>query len=232
MSLSSRARFPTEGCASDMASLSPRAQTGAMRRHAMAVTVAALTLAIIATGCGGSGASPSRPSATRSSAPQSASSAASKVTFANWPTYGRTSSRSGEVSRGVHLPLHHSWTANLDGAVYGEPIVVGGKVIAATENDSVYALDSSTGKVLWRKHLGSPQPLSGLPCGDIDPLGITGTPAYDAKTGSVFVVAETNGGHHTLWALKATTGHKRWHRSLDVEKHRNRKAEQERSALL
>ena len=84
----------------------------------------------------------------------------------------------------------------------------------------------------WHKGLGRAQPLSGLPCGNIDPLGITGTPAYDATTGSVFVVAETVGGHHTLWALNAATGQKRWHESLDVLPQRNRKAEQERSAVL
>jgi hypothetical protein len=63
-------------------------------------------------------------------------------------------------------------------------------------------------------------------------LGVTGTPAYDVHTGSVFMVAETRGGHHTLWALNATNGHKRWHRSLDVLPNRNRRAEQERSAVL
>jgi outer membrane protein assembly factor BamB len=46
------------------------------------------------------------------------------------------------------------------------------------------------------------------------------------------VVAETLGGHHTLWALNAANGHRRWHRTLDVLPDRNRSAEQERSALL
>jgi outer membrane protein assembly factor BamB len=45
-------------------------------------------------------------------------------------------------------------------------------------------------------------------------------------------VAETVGGHHTLWALNTATGHRRWHRSLDVLPDRNRKAQQERSAVL
>jgi outer membrane protein assembly factor BamB len=148
-----------------------------------------------------------------------------------WPTYQRTAGRAGTAT-GVGASLHRSWTAQLDGGVYGEPVVAGHLLIAATERDTVYALHPHTGKVVWHRHLGHPQPQSGLPCGDIDPLGITGTPAYDAKTGSVFVVTETTGGHHTLWALGAANGHRRWHRSLDVEKHRNRKAEQERSALL
>lgn len=110
--------------------------------------------------------------------------------------------------------------------------MVGSSLVAATEGNDVFGLDARTGHTRWRTHLGKPQPLSGLPCGDIDPLGITGTPAYDRQTGSVFVVAETDGGHHTLWALSAATGRKRWHRSLDVLPHRDRKAEQERSAVL
>jgi outer membrane protein assembly factor BamB len=102
----------------------------------------------------------------------------------------------------------------------------------ATEKNWVYGLRATTGARIWRRHLGPAQALSDLPCGNIDPLGITGTPAYDATTGSVFAVAETTGGHHTLWALRATTGHRRWHRSLDVLPTRNRSAEQQRSALL
>ena len=31
------------------------------------------------------------------------------------------------------------WRAELDGAVYGQPLVIGNRVIAATENDTVYA---------------------------------------------------------------------------------------------
>jgi outer membrane protein assembly factor BamB len=154
------------------------------------------------------------------------------TSFTTWGTYHRTPSRSGRTAKAAGTPLHQAWSKGLGQAVYGEPLVVGTTLIAATEGNKVYGLNASTGKVRWKKGLGRPQPLSGLPCGDIDPLGITGTPAYDARTGSVFMVAETQGGHHTLWALNATTGHKRWHRSLDVLPHRNRKAEQERSAVL
>jgi outer membrane protein assembly factor BamB len=110
--------------------------------------------------------------------------------------------------------------------------VVGDTLIAATEGNQVFGLNARTGVRRWKTGLGTPQPLSGLPCGNIDPLGVTGTPAYDRGTGSVFMVAETVGGHHTLWALNAANGHKRWHVSLDVLPNRNRKAEQERSAVL
>jgi outer membrane protein assembly factor BamB len=86
--------------------------------------------------------------------------------------------------------------------------------------------------VRWHVELGTPQPLSGLPCGNIDPLGITGTPAYGAGTGSVYVAAETLGGHHTLWALNPLTGARRWHRGLATQHNRNPTAEQQRGALL
>jgi polyvinyl alcohol dehydrogenase (cytochrome) len=126
---------------------------------------------------------------------------------AAWPTYGRDFARTG-VAAGVATagPLRVSWQAHLDGAVYGQPLLVGTLVIAATENDSVYALDSSTGKVVWRTHVGTPVPLADLPCGNIDPLGITGTPVYDAGNGLVYAVAETSGYHHLLLGISVTTG--------------------------
>ena len=90
------------------------------------------------------------------------------------------------------------WTTQLDGAVYAQPLVLGTTVVAATEGGSLYGLSLATGGVLWRTHIADPIPLSSLPCGNINPLGITGTPAYDAATGLVLAVAETAGGHHVL----------------------------------
>src|SRR5439155_27290086 len=101
--------------------------------------------------------------------------------------------------------LSVAWTAPLDGAVYGQPLVVGGRVFAATENDTVYALNPAGG-VLWSAHVGQPEPLSDLPCGNIDPLGITSTMVYDPGTNRVFALAETTGGAHTLFGINADTG--------------------------
>jgi outer membrane protein assembly factor BamB len=117
----------------------------------------------------------------------------------DWPTYHRDAARTGAApALPAAGPLAIAWRRPLDGAVYGQPLVVGSTVIAATENDSVYGLDRATGAILWRTHLGTPVPLSALPCGDIDPLGITGTPVYDPATGLVYAVAETTGYHHVL----------------------------------
>ncbi len=193
--------------------------------------VAACTTAASSSDAGGPVVSSPTSRATDPSSPTTDGSGRA-ASFTPWWTYHRTPSRSGHATHAVGTPLQAAWSKDLGAAVYGEPLVVGDTLIAATEGNRVFGLDARTGDERWHKGLGSPQPLSGLPCGNIDPLGITGTPAYDGKTGSVFVVAETVGGHHTLWALDAETGHKKWHRSLDVLPHRNRKAEQERSALL
>ncbi|MGH3496213.1 MAG: PQQ-binding-like beta-propeller repeat protein [Nocardioidaceae bacterium] len=154
------------------------------------------------------------------------------TTLANWPTYHRTAGRSGQVATSPRGPLRLGWRRHLAGAVYGEPLVVGHTLIVATERNYVYGLDARTGRELWRDHLGLPQRQNGLPCGNIFPLGITGTPAYDRRTGSVFVARERNGGQHALFALDAATGAIRWRRNLDTQVHRNRFAEQQRSALL
>jgi outer membrane protein assembly factor BamB len=128
-----------------------------------------------------------------------------RATGADWPVYHADAARTGAVSG---LPaagaLSVAWTRALDGAVYGQPLVIGGVVIAATENDSVYGLNGATGQVKWHVHLGTPVPVSALPCGNIDPLGITGTPAYDPGTGLVYVVAEETGYLHVLYGISLT----------------------------
>ena len=57
-----------------------------------------------------------------------------------------------------------AWTSpTLDGELYGEPLVSGGQVFVATENDTVYALSATTGAVVWSTHLGTPVPSSIAP---------------------------------------------------------------------
>lgn len=194
--------------------------------------LAILLVAPIVVSAACSAATGASPASRAAAIPGTATSTGGAAHFTDWSTFHRTDDRAGKSSA-INGALHHAWTVHLDGAVYGEPLLVNGTLIAATENDSVYGLSPRTGKQRWRTHLGTPQGSSGKPCpGDIDPLGITGTPAYDAKTGSVFVVAETTGGHHTLWALNAVNGHRRWHRTTDVLPSRDRTGEQQRAALL
>jgi outer membrane protein assembly factor BamB len=135
----------------------------------------------------------------------------------DWTTYHYDSQRTGAIT-GVIDPhtLGFAWNTLLDGQVYAEPLVVNGHVIVATENDSVYSLDPTNGHVLWRTHVGTPVQQSTLPCGDINPLGMTGTPVYDPATKLIFVVAEEVGPHHILIAIDAQSGKVRFQRNIDV----------------
>jgi outer membrane protein assembly factor BamB len=104
----------------------------------------------------------------------------------------------------------------LDGEVFASPIVVRGLTIVATEQDTVYAFDQSYRQV-WKRSLGSPSPAEERQCGNINPLGITGTPVYDARTNRVYVVAEHGGAvRHELYALNVASGTVAWSKSVDL----------------
>src|SRR5256714_9299136 len=154
-----------------------------------------------------------------------------RLTGSDWTMYHADPARTGYVA-GMANPtrLTRLWTKQLDGAVYAEPLVVAGRVLVATENDTLYALDARTGRVQWRLSMGAPLPLSALPCGDIDPLGITGTPVYDPRTGLVFAVAEITGPAHILVGVDVKTGHLRVRRVVDPPG-TDPRAHQQRGAL-
>ena len=169
---------------------------------------AALVLVGSLAACGGPAAHAASPGqATIVGPAASGADAGAAGKLSNWPTYHGNAARTG-VARGLPPagPLSVAWSRPLDGAVYGQPLIVGRTVIAATENDTVYALARATGRVLWRTHVGTPVPLSRQPCGNISPLGITGTPVYDPGNGLVYAVAETTGSHAVLAGLRLATG--------------------------
>jgi len=55
-----------------------------------------------------------------------------------------------------------------------------------------------------------------LPCGNIDPLGITGTPVYDPATKLIFAVAEVTGPAHILVGVDVQSGQIKMKRSVDL----------------
>jgi len=150
-----------------------------------------------------------------------------------WDTYHLDAARSGDdMGEPSFLHLHGAWTAGpLDGALYAEPLLDGDNVIVATERDSVYDFDAVSGRQLWRVTLGRPR-TSDFPCGDIRPLGITGTPVIDG--GSLYVLAEVEGTpgvyRFHLAKLKPSNGATIYNRDV-TPRGMNVNAEQERGAL-
>ena len=189
------------------------------------LAAAALTLSAWMTACSASTAHQSAPissptvSATAAPTPLPVLTATpTPALTASWPVYHQNPERTGQsAATPAVTTLATEWSANLDGAVWAQPIVVGGNVIVATENDTLYSLNPATGTVVWQDHVGTPVPQSDLlGCGDIFPLGMTGTPAYDPATQSIFVVAEEMGPIHVLYDFNAVTGAVLWSRQVDI----------------
>ncbi len=151
------------------------------------MVIAVMTLAAITTGSavlvGGVGAAGARPNPARPLA----------VTTSDWTTFGQNNLRTGvDPSGNSFSPATQAWQSpGLDGHLYGQPLVFGGRVYVATENDTVYALAADTGATLWSNHLATAVQASALPCGDIAPtVGITSTPVIDPARSEIFVVAD------------------------------------------
>jgi outer membrane protein assembly factor BamB len=126
----------------------------------------------------------------------------------DWPEYHGGPGRAGVGPAAPALANpKKAWTAPVDGQVYAAPLIVGGRVFVATENNTVYALTLDTGALVWKSHLGSPVNAGSLPCGNIGPVtGITGTPAADARAGKLYVVGFVAGFHHVLFTLNLLDG--------------------------
>jgi outer membrane protein assembly factor BamB len=133
-----------------------------------------------------------------------------------WATYHGDFARTGAGPATPAIDLARPvYTTTLDGMVYAEPLVAAGEVIVATENDTVSALDEQTGAVVWRQSLGTPVAGSALPCGDIDPSGLTSTPVIDVAAGVVYVAGRFQPNHHELYALALATGQTLFHQPID-----------------
>lgn len=137
----------------------------------------------------------------------------------------------------------------IQGPVYAQPLYVdngpGGKaaLIVATERNAVVVLEAATGARLWTKVLGNSVPRSQLPCGNIDPLGITGTAVIDPNSRTIHVAAMTtpDGGRtkqHLIFALSLDDGSTRpgWPVNVSAMKYGgfsfNSSVQNQRGALL
>jgi hypothetical protein len=149
----------------------------------------------------------------------------------------------------AHMQRDTRFNPVLNGQIYAQPLywkpkgATRGLVIVATESNNVYALNDTTGAVIWKRFLAAPGQHSDLPCGNIGPdVGVTGTPVIDPNAGALYLdaLSETaNGPRHRIYALSLSNGALLRNWPLDVEARlRNRGAsfssltQGERSALL
>ncbi len=155
------------------------------------------------------------PTATTAAAPASP---VAPITAA-WPTYyGDVARRGVDTTAFSAGAVRNLWQSpDLDGQVYAEPLVVGGVVIVATEANSVYALNAATGAIRWQAELGAAVSGASLPCGNVNPVGITGTPVIDVARGILYAVTFTQPAKHTLVALQLTSGNVVWQRVIDPD---------------
>lgn len=125
------------------------------------------------------------------------------------------------------------FAAPLDGQAYAQPLYVANLAItsgaqagihdvvfAATEHDSLYAIDAADGTILWKDSFIDPAsgvttiPAADMLSGSISPeVGITSTPVIDPVSGTIYVEARTKevvGGQahyvHRLHAIDLGSG--------------------------
>lgn len=126
----------------------------------------------------------------------------------DWPMIEHDPGRSGTATDETQIndtnasALTQNWSTALDGKVTAQPLFLSGVqvkgathdvVIAATNQNTVYALDATSGAVLWSRHLLNPPSSCGIPGG----FGISGTPVVDRASGRIYAVTD-DGTLHTL----------------------------------
>jgi hypothetical protein len=123
-------------------------------------------------------------------------------------------SLSWDRARALHLD--ESFRPRISGHVYAQPLFwtspgsSSGVLIVASEDNVVAALDATNGSPIWSRSLGKPVARSSLSCGNISPLGITGTPVIDPEREAIYLNAAVErpsaGPRHLVFALSLKDG--------------------------
>jgi len=197
-------------------------------RTPFAVALLGLMTAAVAACGSGAGTTSAQPATTAPAPVSTAAAPQAAAAGPAWATYGGATSRAGVAPGAPAAPrLRRRFARSVDGQVYAQPLIAGGRIYVATEDNSVYAF-STGGKLVWKRHLGAPVPGGDLPCGNIDPSGITSTPVVEGNR--LYSVAFLASGHrHELFGLRLSSGRVAVRANVDSP---NPLVEQQRGALL
>jgi outer membrane protein assembly factor BamB len=110
-----------------------------------------------------------------------------------------------------------AFNGSITGEVYAQPLYIEGGpgglavVVVVTESNSVYALNATNGTIVWQTQVAPPVQSGVLPCGNITPTGITGTPVVDLPSRALFFDAlteqpGTTNVEHLVFSLNVDTG--------------------------
>ena len=106
-----------------------------------------------------------------------------------------------------------NFNGTIVGNVHAQPLYIEGgangpMIIAVTASNNIYALNATTGAVIWQRTDIGPAVTSGLPCGNINPAGTIGTPVVDLASRRLFFDALIAGSpiKHFIYSLNVDTG--------------------------
>jgi outer membrane protein assembly factor BamB len=133
----------------------------------------------------------------------------------DWPTYGFNLQRTGEnpfesiLTPSTVGSLRELWSFDLGAVTIMQPVMALGVVVngspedlvfMGTEHGDLYAIDVTSGMMVWHQNVGSQQ----TSCGDIPDgvFGVSGSPFLDRANNRMFVV----GGGGNMYALDLSTG--------------------------
>jgi len=142
---------------------------------------------------------------------------APSFTATDWPTFGMNAQRTGNnpvetvLTTSTVASLHTHWTKDLGGPILTQPTLAAGVningtltdvVYAATLQGSMFALNASTGAVIWQQKVTPAH----TTCADFNMsggnIGYIGTPAIDRTRNRLYIVS----GDGFLHAYDLATG--------------------------
>jgi outer membrane protein assembly factor BamB len=191
-------------------------QRSVMRSVAGAPAKAVAVAAVLVT----MGLPASTASASPSAGNRPSSGASASSSFVNWPSYldGVThqsyAAKATAISQSAAGSLAQAWhfmpgkppVAALGYALNSSPTVFDGVVYIGGNNGTFYAIDESTGAVVWKRFLGYVNPAKGG-CGT---MGITATATVTPGTATGAATVYVSSGNGYLYAMNAATGAVRW----------------------